>query len=40
MAEKKAMLADLKARNTTRYEQDKAKWELEYTMRMVYITRN
>ena len=39
-ADKKAMEADLKARNTARYETDKAKWELEYAMRRIHITRN
>lgn len=40
VAEKKAMKEDLKARNAAQYESDKAKWELEYAMKRIHITRN
>ena len=33
------MEVDLKA-NAKRYESDKAKWELEYVMQRIHITRN
>lgn len=39
-AERKAMQADLKRLNDTRFELDKSKWELEYAMSRIYITRN
>ena len=38
--ERKAMEADLKARNAARYEADKARWELEYALKRIYITKN
>jgi hypothetical protein len=34
------MIADLKARNAERYEDDKLKWELENAISRIYITRN
>ena len=34
------MIADLKARNAERYEDDKLKWELENAMNRIHITRN
>ena len=40
VAERKAIEVDLKARNAERYESDKAKWELEYAMQRIHITRN
>ena len=34
-AEKKACEKDLKERNVARYKEDKAKWELEDTMKRI-----
>ena len=34
------MQADLKRHNDARYEEDKAKWELEYAMTRIYIICN
>jgi len=39
-AEKEACKKDLDARNTARYEEDCRKWELEYGLRRIHITRN
>jgi hypothetical protein len=39
-AEKKAMEKDINKRNASRYEEDKRKWELEYAMQRIHITRN
>ena len=33
-------MEDLKARNAKRYDEDKLKWELEYGLRRIYVTRN
>jgi hypothetical protein len=34
------MQADLERLNNARFELDKSKWELEYAMTRIYITRN
>jgi hypothetical protein len=39
-AEKTAMEKDLAKRNVARYEEDKRKWELEYGLQRIHITRN
>jgi transposase len=40
VAERKAMQADLERLNDARFELDKSKWELEYAMTRIHITRN
>jgi hypothetical protein len=40
VAKRKAMQADLKRLNNAKFELDKSKWELEYAISRIYITRN
>jgi hypothetical protein len=40
VTKRKAMQVDLEHLNNARFELDKSKWELEYTMTRIHITRN
>ena len=39
-AEKEAYKKDLDAQNVAQYEEDRRKWELEYGLQRIHITRN